>query len=205
MDQIAILMPLVAGITATVFTIVIHSLALTDSDRFRPPVSVAPTLFCAARPPSSGLVPENCTAFRIGVAIVAVAVLPAKIATSDYRATTARPTMFNKRKVRDFIGGADADRTRDLLNAIHLTSAAHTKPAQQIPRNTGDPAFLSWAFLVLVARGFRTKFGQFSDGRAARHDRVTGVVSWLRTPMWKRVGNGMNVMPISFSANATGR
>jgi len=29
MDQIAILMPLVAGITATVFTIVIHSLALT--------------------------------------------------------------------------------------------------------------------------------------------------------------------------------
>jgi hypothetical protein len=34
-------------------------------------------------------VPENCTAFPIGVVIVAVAILPAKIATSDHRAATA--------------------------------------------------------------------------------------------------------------------
>ena len=34
MDQIAILIPLVAGITATVFTIVIHSVALTAVIRF---------------------------------------------------------------------------------------------------------------------------------------------------------------------------
>jgi hypothetical protein len=34
MDQIAILMPLVAGITATVLTFVIHSLALTTVIRF---------------------------------------------------------------------------------------------------------------------------------------------------------------------------
>ncbi len=163
MDQIAILMPLVAGITATVFTIVIHSLALTDSDRFRPPVSVAPTLFCAARPPSSGLVPENCTAFPIGVAIVAVAVLPAKIATSDHRATTARPTMFNKRKVRDFTGGADADRTRDLLNAIRFHAATGSNKTQESPIKIERSRLSFWGLLEPVVKGFRTAFGQFSS------------------------------------------
>src|SRR5260370_33090000 len=71
--------------------------------------------------------------------------------------TTRLSAMFVNRKSRDFIGGADADRTRDLLNAIQFPPAAHTIPAQLIPRNTGDSAFSSWAFLVLVVKGFRTK------------------------------------------------
>src|ERR1700683_523990 len=56
-------------------------------------------------------------------------------------------------------GGADADRTRDLLNAIHFTSAAHTKPAQQIPRNTAIPRFFLGPFWCWL----RGVFGQSSD------------------------------------------
>src|ERR1700730_7921123 len=43
---------------------------------------------------------------------------PRRSQRQNHRATTARPTMCNKRVVLDLAGGADADRTRDLLNAI---------------------------------------------------------------------------------------
>ena len=36
--------------------------------------------------------------------------------------------MSEKRKVLDFIGGADADRTRDLLNAIQALSQTELQP-----------------------------------------------------------------------------
>jgi hypothetical protein len=45
---------------------------------------------------------------------------PRRSQRQNHRATTARPMMCNKRKIFDFIGGADADRTRDLLKAIQF-------------------------------------------------------------------------------------
>ena len=69
MDQIAILIPLVAGISATVLKFAIHSLAPTAVIGF---VRRSPRTYGFLRSPSasSRLVPEKCTAFLIGVAIV---------------------------------------------------------------------------------------------------------------------------------------
>ena len=72
MDQIAIRITLVPDIIAMVFTIFIHALALSAVIGFVRRKR-RPTVFAQARPPSSGFNCENCTAFRIGVAIVTMA------------------------------------------------------------------------------------------------------------------------------------
>src|SRR5258707_9519172 len=115
--------------------------------------------------------------------------------------------MFENRKRLAITGGADADRTRDLLNAIRFRALTSSKAKQETPIEIVVSCTLSWVSLEPVALGSRTKGGHFSDSNWLFVRPIAGECSGLWPLIFtsKRAENGMSVMPISFLANATGR
>src|SRR5580658_10275052 len=104
-------------------------------------------------------------------------------------------------------GGADADRTRDLLNAIRFHAPTSSKAKQETPIEIEVTRTSSWVSLEPVAQGSRTKGGHFSDSNRLFVMPIAGECTglWQRIFTSRRAASGMSDTPISFSANATGR
>src|SRR5271155_3261162 len=114
--------------------------------------------------------------------------------------------MSENRKDLNFVGGADADRTRDLLNAIRFHALTSSKPKQETPIEIVVSCTVSWVSLEPVAPGSRTKGGHFTHSNRLFVMTIAGECSalWPRIFTSRHAGNGMSDTPISFLANATG-